>query len=73
MHNLNVDHLKSASSISQQLYSAVTRLAAVFAQAALPCKLPSLNRSMPPLPSPPSKVSKMQIRVDPLVYSLCAE
>jgi hypothetical protein len=69
MHNLNDDHMKSASSISQQLDLAVAHISAAPAQAACSCKLPSLNKSWQPHPSPPAKMSKTPIRVDLLVVN----
>ncbi len=44
---------------------------AVPALAACPCKLPSLSANHSP--SPPCKMGKTPIRVNPLVYSFCGE
>jgi hypothetical protein len=50
MHSLSDDHVKSASSIYQQLDLAVVGSSEVSAQAACSCKLPSINKSWPPAP-----------------------
>ncbi len=74
MHNFNLigDDVKSAGSIYQQLELAVSRSSGAPAQAARSCKLPS-QKSLAHHPSPPAKVSKMSVRVNPLVYGLCGE
>ncbi len=63
--------MKSASSISQQLYFAMARRLADPAEAARPLLQVSLTKQiLAPRSSPPAKVSKTLIRVNPLVYSM---